>query len=80
MLTHWGRVTHICIGKLTSIASDNGLSPGRRQAIIWNIAGIFNWALGNKLKWNLERNLYIFIEENALENVVTKLAAILSRP
>ena len=39
-LTHWGRVTHICVGKLTSIASDNGLSPGRRQAIIWNIAGI----------------------------------------
>ena len=31
---------HICIGKLTSIASDNGLSPGRRQAIIRNIAGI----------------------------------------
>ena len=34
-LTHLGRVTHICVGKLTIIASDNGLSPGRRQAIIW---------------------------------------------
>ena len=34
-LTHWGRVTHICINKLTIIGSDNGLSPGRRQAIIW---------------------------------------------
>ena len=34
-LTHWGRVTHICVDKLTIIASDNGLSPGRRQAIIW---------------------------------------------
>ena len=33
-LTHWGRVTHICITKLTNIGSDNGLSPGRRQAII----------------------------------------------
>ena len=33
-LTHWGRVTHICVSKLTSIGSDNGLSPGRRQAII----------------------------------------------
>ena len=30
---------HICVGKLTSIASDNVLSPGRHQAIIWNIAG-----------------------------------------
>ena len=33
-LTHWDRVTHICVSKLTIIASDNGLSPGRRQAII----------------------------------------------
>ena len=40
ILTHWGRATHICIGKLTTIGSDNGLSPGRRQAIIWTNAGI----------------------------------------
>ena len=39
-LIHWGRVTHICIGKLTSIGSDNGLAPGQRQAIIWANAGI----------------------------------------
>ena len=39
-LTHWGRVTHICVGKLTITGSDNGLSPGRRQAIIWSNAGI----------------------------------------
>ena len=39
-LTHWGRVTHICVDKLTIIGSDNGLSPGRRQAIIWTNAGI----------------------------------------
>ena len=32
--THWGRVTHICVGKLDIISSDNGLSPDRRQAII----------------------------------------------
>ena len=40
MLTHWGRVTHICVSKLIAIGSDNGLSPGRRQAIIWTNAGI----------------------------------------
>ena len=40
LLIHWGRVTHICIGKLIIIVSDNGLSPGRRQAIIWTNAGI----------------------------------------
>ena len=39
-LTHWGWVTHICLSKLTIIGSDNGLSPGRRQAIIWTNAGI----------------------------------------
>ena len=35
-----GRVMHICVGELTIIGSDNGLSPGRRQAIIWTNAGI----------------------------------------
>ena len=35
-LTHWGRVTHICI------VSDNGLSPLRCQAIIWNYAAILS--------------------------------------
>ena len=39
-LTHWGRVTHICVGNLTIIGSDNGLSPGRRQAITWTNVGI----------------------------------------
>ena len=41
-LTHWGRVTHICVGDLTTIGSDNGLSPDRRQAIIWTNAGILS--------------------------------------
>ena len=39
-LTHWGRVTHICVGNLTIIGPDNDLSPGRRQAIIWTNAEI----------------------------------------
>ena len=40
VLTHWGRVTHICVSKLTIIGSYNGLSPDRRQAIIWTNAGL----------------------------------------
>ena len=40
VLTHWDWVTHKCVNKLTSIDSDNGLSPGRRQAIIWTNAEI----------------------------------------
>ena len=34
-ITHWGRLTHMCVGNLTIIGSDNGLSPARRQAITW---------------------------------------------
>ena len=39
-LTYSGQVTHICVSELSSIGSDNGLAPGRRQAIIWTNAGI----------------------------------------
>ena len=34
-LTHWGRMTHICFGKLTIIGSDIGLVPSRHQDTIW---------------------------------------------
>ena len=40
ILTHWGQATHICISKFTIIGSGNGLSTGRRQAIIWSNARI----------------------------------------
>ena len=33
-------MTHISVSKLTIIGSDNGLSPGRRHAIIWTNAGL----------------------------------------
>ena len=39
-LAHWDRVTHICVGTIANIGSDNGLSPGWCQAIIWTNAGI----------------------------------------
>ena len=40
ILTHWVRVSHICVSRVTIIGSDNGLPPGWRQAIIWTNAGI----------------------------------------
>ena len=43
----------------------------------WNI---INWTPRNKLQWNFNRNLYIFIQENPFENFVWKMAAILSQP
>ena len=41
-LIHWGRVTHICVSKLATIGTDNGLSPGRHQAIIWTNVGLLS--------------------------------------
>ena len=48
-LTHWGREMHICIRKLTTIGSDNSLSPDWRQAITWTNAKIL-------LIWTLATN------------------------
>ena len=39
-----------------------------------------HWTLRNKVQWNINRNSCIFIQENASEIVVWKMAAILSRP
>ena len=71
-------MTHIYVSKLSIISSDNGLSPGRRQAIIWTDTGILT--LGNKRQWNHNRNLYIIIQENAFENVVREIGDHLSQP
>ena len=38
-VTHWGHLTHICIGDSTIIVSDNGFSPNQRQAIFWTVMG-----------------------------------------
>ena len=76
-LTHWGRATHICVSKPTIIASDNGLSPGRRQAIIWNNAGILSIGLlGTNFSEIFNRNSDIFFQENAPESVVCEMADI----
>ena len=43
----------------------------------WNIV---NSDIRNRLQWNLKRNSYIFIQENAFENVVCEMVTMLSRP
>ena len=74
-------MTYVCVSKLTIIGSDNGLMPGRHQANIWTNAGILLIGpLGTNFSGILIENLYIFIQENAFENVVWKMAAILSWP
>ena len=55
----------------TIISSDNGLSPNRRQAIIWtNAVLLLIRPFRTKFQWNFNQNSNIFIEENEFENVV----------
>ena len=81
VLTLWGKMTHICVCNWTIIGSDNSLSPGRRQAVIWTIARmLLIRPLGTKLNWHSNRNSYPAVQENALGNVVRKMTANLFRP
>ena len=67
--------------KLSIIGSDNGLSPARRQAIIWTNAGILLiGTLGTNFNEILIEIRTFFIQEYPFENVVWKMASILSRP
>ena len=62
-----------------SIGSDNGLLPIQHQAIIWTNAGLLSiLPLGTKFSEILTETK-IFINENASENIVCEMAAILSR-
>ena len=75
LLIFW--LDYICFGKLIIIGSDNGLSPGRRQAIIWTIVGILLIGpMGTNFSEILIGIPNIFIQENAFENVVCEMASI----
>ena len=74
-LTHCGRVTHICVGNLTMIGPDNGLSPGQRQAIIWTNAGIL---FSKPLETNFSEIL-IKLQTFSFKKIRLK-TSILSRP
>ena len=75
-LTHWGRATHICVGKLTIIGSDTGLSASRRQAIIWTNAGIL---IIRPLKTNFSKIL-IGIQTFSLRKMHLKISSSQWRP
>ena len=80
-LTHWGPVTHICVIELTIIGSNNGLSPGRRQAIIWTNAGILLIGILGTNFSEIWSEIHTFLmHKNAFENAVCEMEAILSTP
>ena len=69
---------HICVGKLAITGSDDGLAPGRRQAIFWtNAAVLLIRTLGTNFSDILSE---INTLSNAFENVVCEMASIFSRP
>ena len=70
---------HICIGKLTILGSDNGLSPGRRQAILWTNAEVFLVGLSGKNFSEILIKIQTFLLKNTFENVC-EMVSISSRP
>ena len=69
-------MTHICVNKLTIIGSDNGLSPGRRQAIISPNAGVL---LIGPLGTNFSETL-IEIETFLFKKMLLKMSSAKQRP
>ena len=60
-----------------NVCSLFGAMPLPEPIQCWLIA---NLPHGNRLQWNLNRNTNIFFHENAFQNVVCRMAAILFRP
>ena len=62
VLTHWRRVTHICVNELIIIVSDKmacrlyGAKPLSEPMIVI-------WTIRNKLQWNLNQYAKLFVPE-----------------
>ena len=77
--THLPLVLHICI-------SESGQHRFRQWLVAYAAPShylnqgwvIVNWTLRNKLQWNFNKNTKRFIHENASENIVCEMVAILS--
>ena len=76
-LTHWGHVTHICIGNLITIGSDNGLSPGGRQAFIirTNARILLIGPLGTNFS-----DFFIGIQTFSFKKILLKVSSAKRRP
>ena len=80
-LTHWGRVTHLCVANLRNLwlgqwpVGSSTPIPNLNQSWL-----IVSWTIENIFWWTLNQNATIFVEENECVNVVCKLVVILFRP
>ena len=86
-------VTHISVREIIIIGSDNGLSPGQRQAIIWTNAGIlligplvtnFNEIFTNyffQIRFILSSYIMIFSTyQTFFFNLVIRVSSVISDP
>ena len=80
ILIHLPPVPHICVRESDEHWVRYWLfaysTPSHYLNQCWNIV---NWAHRNKSHWNIHQNTKLFIQENAFENIVCEMAAILSR-
>ena len=79
-ITHLPLVLHICVSELSQHWFRLWLvafsSPSNYINQCWFIV---NCTLKNKLQWNFNQNTQLIIHENASENIVCEMVAILSR-
>ena len=80
LLTHQGRITRICAGKLTQLVHLWLFAWSKPSHYLIQYRYIVNSNLSNKFQWNIKPNLCIFFQENAFENVVCEMVAIFTRP
>ena len=78
--THWGQWRIYASVNYAIIASDNGLLPVRRQAIIWTNDGLLFGRLRTNFSDFFHQSEIVFLQENGYQNIVCKVAAIYSLP
>ena len=69
-------MAHICVNELNSIASENGLSPVRRQAIIWTNAGV----LIMRPSWSDFNEILIEVHTFSFKKIHLKMSSVKWRP
>ena len=73
-------MTHICVGNQPSLVQIMACRLVAPSHYLNQCCKSVNWSLSNNLQWNFNWKSYIFVQVNAIENVVCKMSVILSRP
>ena len=81
ILSHWGHLTRMCVIKLGHYWFSQWPIPYAMPSHFQNQCWlIFNWIHRYTFQWSLNQTTLVFIQENTFQNVLCKMADILSRP